>query len=129
MAGSFSDYAELKILDHALGTTSWTMPTQLYVSLHTTANTDAAAGTEVSGNAYARQAVDFSVAAAGATSNNADVTFPTATGSWGTITHLGLYDAASGGNYIGWSDLAASKAVASGDVLQFLAGEIDVTLA
>src|SRR5687768_16633926 len=100
MAGSLSDFAENKILDHALGTASWTMPTQLYVSLHTTANTDSAAGTEVSGNAYVRQAVDFSAAASGATSNSATVTFPTATGSWGTITHIGLHDASTAGNYI-----------------------------
>lgn len=128
---SFSDYTENKILDHALGTASWTMPTQLYLGLLTAAPSDAGGGTEVStsGTAYVRQAVDFSAASGGATSNNATVSFPTATGSgFGTVTHMGLYDASSAGNLIAWAPLSASKTVAAGDAIEFLSGEIDVTL-
>ena len=125
---SFSDYTENKVLDHALGTTSWTMPSQLYLALYTAAPSDTGGGTEVSGNAYARQAVDFSASSGGTTSNSATVTFPTATGSWGTITHMGLFDASTAGNFIAWAPLAASKTVGSGDAIEFLTGEIDVTL-
>lgn len=131
MAGSLSDFAENELLDHILGTGSYTMPTQLYVALYTAAPTDAGGGTEVStsGTAYARQAVDFTIASGGAASNNATVTFPTATGSgFGTVVALGLFDASSAGNFIAWADLAANKTVAAGDVIEFLTGEIDVTL-
>jgi hypothetical protein len=31
---SISNYAELKILEHTTGKTSWTMPTTVYVKLH-----------------------------------------------------------------------------------------------
>ena len=58
---SFSDYLEDKLLNHVFAGASYTAPTTIYVGLHTTANTDAAAGTELSGNGYARQTVAFTV--------------------------------------------------------------------
>jgi hypothetical protein len=75
---ALSDYAENKLLDHVLGTASFTMPTQCYLALYTTATDDAAGGTEVTNaNAYVRQAVDFDAASGGATDLTADLTFPT----------------------------------------------------
>ena len=59
----------------------------------------------------------------------AAVEFVTATGAWGTVTHVGIFDAASSGNLIAWAALTTSKAVTSGDVFRFNAGELDVTLA
>ena len=32
---SISNYAELKILEHTTGKTAWTIPTNVYVKLHT----------------------------------------------------------------------------------------------
>ena len=64
-----------------------------------------------------------------AAKNGAAVEFVTATGSWGTITHVGIFDASSSGNLLCWAALSASKVVASGDVIRFDAGDLDVTLA
>ena len=78
MAGSFSDYLENALLDHVLGTTSYSQPT-IYVALYTTAPTDAGGGTEVSGGSYARVAVSaWDAASSGASENTNDVTFATA---------------------------------------------------
>ena len=53
----------------------------------------------------------------------------TATGAWGTVTHVGVFDASSSGNLMAWAALTASKTVASGDVFRFDAGDLDITLA
>ena len=53
----FTDFLENKIIDHMLRNQAYTPPTTVYVALFTTATTDAGGGTEVSGGAYARQAV------------------------------------------------------------------------
>ena len=130
MAG-FSDYLEDKVLDHVFGGTAYTAPTTHYVALYTVAPTDTGGGTEVSGGAYARQTSTFTVSGTSPTTatNGAAVEFVTATGSWGTVTHVGVFDAASSGNLIAWAALTTSKAVTSGDVFRFNAGELDITLA
>jgi hypothetical protein len=125
---SFSNEFETRVLQWALTTGSPTRPTAWYIGLFTDDPTDAGTGTEVSGNAYARTAVTFTVSGDTA-SNSGAVEFPEATGSWGTITHMGIYDAATSGNLIAHAALTASKAIASGDILRFPIGDIDVTLA
>ena len=79
---SFSDYLEDKLLNHVFAGASYTAPTTIYVGLHTTANTDAAAGTELSGNGYARQTVAFTVSGTNPTEadNDSAIEFPVATG-------------------------------------------------
>lgn len=129
MAGSMSDFLELELLDHSLGTASWTMPVTVYLALFTDDPTDAGTGTEVSGGSYAREAAAFDAAAAGATANTSNIPFTTATGSWGTISHWGIYDAATVGNLLWHGDFDVGKAIGSGDTAQVNAGELDITLA
>lgn len=125
---ALSDFAENELLDHLLGTGSWSMPSQVYVGLYTSAPSDAGGGTEVSGGSYARQAVDFDAASGGATNPTADIEFPTATANWGTVTHVGLFTASTSGNLLMWGALSASKAVGSGDQLVIPAADLDVSL-
>ncbi len=74
-------------------------PTTLYIGLFTATPGLSGGGTEVSGNAYARQAAAFSVAASGVITSNAGITFPTPTpSSWGTVTYWGAFDASTSGN-------------------------------
>ena len=100
-----------------------------YVALYTTDPTDADTGTEVSGGGYARQLAGLSAPSDGVSSNASDIIFPTATADWGTVTHLGLRDAATLGNLLLYSILDASKAIATGDTFKFNAGELKATLA
>ena len=101
--GSFADYWENEILDHLFGKGNYTPPT-IYVGLSTADPTDDATGlTEPSGNAYARVATsgaNWNAASSGTIDNANDITFPEASGSWGTLTHFALFDAASGGNML-----------------------------
>lgn len=129
-----SDYFENQIIDHMLRNQSFTPPTTVYVGLFTAdtgleSNNPSA---EVSGGSYARQAITLSAASGGASSNSADVTFPTATANWGTISHAALVDHLSNTtwgtnvNVLMWSALDASKTVNNGDTFKFLSGDLDV---
>ena len=124
----FTDFMENKIIDHMLRAQAYTPPATVYVALFTSAPSDAGGGTEVSGGAYARQAVTLDAASGGASSNSADITFPQATADWGTVTHLALMDALTGGNMLMHSPLDASKTVNNGDTFKFEAGDLDVTV-
>ena len=130
MAGSLTNYAEVEILDHIVGKTSFTMPTA-YVALFTVAPTDAGGGTEVTGGSYARvqtAGADWAAASGGAITNAEDIVFPTASASWGEIVAAALMDASSGGNMLIWGDLAAPKTVGEDDTFSLPAGNIDFTL-
>jgi len=124
---ALSNYLENKLLDHALGTASYTMPT-VYLALYTSDPTDADTGTEVSGGGYARQAVSFNAASGGSASNSSDITFPQATADWGTITHIGLRDASTGGNLLWYGALDVAKTINNGDTFEISAGDLVVTL-
>ena len=107
---------------------AFTPPSTLYLALYTDDPTDADTGTEVSGGGYARQSFTLTAASGGASSNSADITFPQATADWGTITHVGIRDAATGGNLLMHSALDASKTVNNGDTFKINAGDLDVTV-
>jgi hypothetical protein len=133
MAGSMTNYLEDKVLDDLLNGTAYSKPTTLYFGLFTAAPTDAGGGTEVSGGSYARvsktaNTTNFPAASGGAIANGTAVTFPTASGSWGTVVAAGIFDASSGGNLLWWGDLAVNKAVTSGDTFSFPVGDVDITL-
>jgi hypothetical protein len=128
---ALSDHAEKLLLDWLMTTGSATRPTAWYVGLFTAAPSDSGGGTEVSGSGYAREAVTFAAASTpgGTTSNTGDVSFTAAGGNWGTITHIGIFDASSSGNLLWHGSMTASKIVNDGDTLQFSTGNIDLTIA
>lgn len=124
-----SNYLENALINATLRNTSYTSPAAVYVALFTTDPTDAGSGTEVSGGSYARQAATFGAPSNGASTTTADIQFPQATGSWGTITHFGVYDASSSGNLLYHGALTASKTIETGDVFKIASGSLTVTLA
>jgi hypothetical protein len=135
MAGSISDYLELKMLDGVLGGTNFTQPATVYLALFTAAPSDSGGGTEVSGGSYARLAVTNNAtnfpAASGTTATktlNTTQTFVTPTGSWGLVTHFGIFDALTVGNLLFWASLTASQTISSGNTVSFAAGALSITL-
>jgi hypothetical protein len=126
MAG-FSDYLENAVLGYVFSGASFSQPGTKYLALYTTAPTDAGGGTELSGSAYARQSCAFTTTGAQAT-NSAAVEWPTATGSWGTVVAVGVFDASSSGNLLAWNNLTASKTISTGDVFRINAGDLDIDL-
>lgn len=123
-----SNYLENALINATLRNTSYTSPTTVYVGLYTTDPGEGNTGTEVSGGSYARTSVTFGAPSNGVSTNSAAVTFPTATGTWGTVTHIGILDASTSGNLLYYTPLDASKSIASGDVFTISAGNLSVTL-
>ena len=128
---ALSDHSEKLLLDWLMTTGSATRPTSWYVALFTAAPSDSGGGTEVSSGGYSRQSVAFDAASSpgGTTSNSGAVTFTASGGSYGTVTHIGIFDASTSGNLLWHGALTASKTVADGDTLEFSAGNIDLALA
>ena len=124
-----SNYLEDALINGTLRATTFTAPAAVYISLHTADPTDAGTGTEVSGGSYIRQAATFAAPSNGASASNADVTFPQATGNWGTIGWIGIWDAQTTGNMLYHTALDASKAIDVGDIFKIASGSLTVTLA
>lgn len=128
---ALSDYLENKIIDWLLRAQAFSPPATVYAGLLTAAPSDTGGGTEVSGGSYARVAIASSLAnwagtqsagsttassgTGGTTSNNGAITFPGPTADWGRVTHVGLYDALSGGNLLIWAALTTPKTVNNAD--------------
>lgn len=128
-----SNYLENLIMNNLLGQAAMTAIPNLYVALFTAGPTDAGGGTEVSGTGYARvnltnNTTNWPTTTTGAKSNGTVINFPAAGASWGTVTHIGIYDASSSGNLIVFAALDTAKAVASGDTPSFPIGSLNFTL-
>lgn len=142
---AMSDYLENKLVDQIFRGQAFSFPATLHVGLLTSAPSDAGGGTEVSGGSYARQPVTASLAnfagtqsagsttassgSTGATSNNAAITFATPSAGWGTVTHFGIYDAATAGNLLFYGTLTIAKTINQSDTVSFPAGSLSITFA
>lgn len=130
---------ETNILTHLLRTSSWTKPSALYLALFTSACSDTALGTEVSGGSYAR--VDVSpadatwsapsdISGAHTSSNAAQISFPVATASWGTVTYGALMTTSSGGTIsdcLVWWQWTNSKSIAASDQVVINIGDLKIS--
>mgnify|MGYP003134923723 FL=1 len=128
---AFSDYLEDKLLKHTFANTAFTTPGTVYLGLFTAAPDDSSgSGTEVSGGSYARISCAFSVSGTSPTTatNSSAAEFATATGSWGSVGWVAVFDASTSGNMLAWSALTTAKTVSSGDVFRFDGGDLDITL-
>ena len=124
-----SNYLENALINATLRNTSYTSPAAVYISLHTADPTDAGSGTEVSGNAYIRQSATFGAPSNGVSTTTADITFPQATASWGTIGWIAIWDASTTGNMLYHTALDTSKSIDTGDIFKIASGSLTVTLA
>ena len=127
---SLTNYSEDLVLDFLLTTATATRPTDWYVGLFTAAPGEAGGGTEVSGSGYARKAATFTVSGSAPTTatNSGAIEFDAATGSWGTITHVAIFDALTSGNMIAYATLSASKVVGLNDIFRIQTSNLSITL-
>lgn len=143
---ALSDFLENRLIDWFLRGQAYTPPATVHIGLFTGAPNDAGGGTEVTGGAYQRASVASSLAnwagtqsagstvassgTGGTTSNNGVVSFPTPTANWGVVTHVGVFDAPTGGNLLFHAALTVPKTVNNGDAAPtFTAGAFTFTLA
>lgn len=122
---ALSTYIANKILDAILNATTLTGITNVYISLHT-ADPGLTGASEVTGGSYARQLASFETAASKASQTDAVIEFagmPTA-----TITHIGIWDAASAGNFLWGGVNSGSQSVSAGNTFRLASGALDVSL-
>ena len=127
---AFTNYLEDKVMDHVFGAGTFTKPATLYMGLFTAAPGEAGGGTEVSGGDYARQTVAFTISDDDPTqaANTSAVEFPTATASWGEVTHVGVFDALTTGNLLAYAELTSAKTIDDGDVFRVPSSNLVITL-
>ncbi len=127
--GSLIDSIERSVLDHMLKVSAYAPSANRYLALSTANPLDTGAGmAEPSGAGYARQLIIFSAATTRAVTQSSVITFPEASGSWGTITHYAIYDNSVGGNIIAYGALTASRAVIAGNIPSISAGEVVISI-
>lgn len=133
----FTNTYESTVLNFLYGAVGspMTAPATYFVALYSTAPTDSTAGTELSGNGYARVSVTNNTTnwgatgSAGAARTNAQpITFPTATGAWSAATSWGFLDASTAGNLYIYGDLTTPKTLANGDTASFAIGALSISL-
>lgn len=124
---SFTDYLENAVLNYVFRNTGTPTSTNVYLGLFTVTPSDSAAGTEVSGNGYARQATAFDASSGGAIANTSEESFTATGGDFGTVVAVGVFDAATSGNLLAWDGITAAI-IADGDSLLFPAGDVDISL-
>lgn len=134
-----STYLDGKLNKLMWGNTAFAPPATVYAALSTTLPAaDGTGVTEPVGNGYARVAVTnnnvnwVAQTAQPATgqgqANGTATTWPLATGAWGTVTYVCFYDAAAGGNFLGWQALTTAQVVVNGDTVSFAAQALTIQL-
>lgn len=121
-----SNYLENALLNAVLRGVAYTSPAKVYLALYTSDPTDADAGTEVSGPGYARQEFACSAPVDGVCTNSGAITFPAATGNWGTVGWVGVRDASIGGNLLYYGATNVAKAYDTGDQFTMAAGALSI---
>lgn len=130
----FSTFLDNALLNEILGGTNYAPPANVFVGLSTTTPTKAGGSiSEPAGNAYARvsvanSAANFPNASNSSKANGSVITFPEATGTWGTVTHFVVYDAATAGNVLVYGSLGASKLIEAGDTPSFSVGALTTSI-
>ena len=126
MANNLTNTAENLILDHFLGVAAYTFDSTVFAGLYTVAPTDSTAGTEVTGGSYARQAITFSAASGGATSNTGDVDFTGMPAA--TTVAVAIHTASTGGTMLMYGTLTTNKTTDAGDTLRIATGDLDISI-
>ncbi len=130
-SGGMSNYLANAILDHLFEGTAYTPATNLYIAVLTAAASDSDTGSTITepGDTYARQNENtWDAAAAGLSQNSSLVAFPAATTSWDTLTHHAICDALTNGNLLLYHALDDSRVIGTGDIAEYAAGALKVTL-
>lgn len=127
---AFSDYSEDKLARWVAGSQDVPAATSRFLGLFSTDPTDAGSGTEVTTliRSAGRLGVTFSAPVDGQIQNTAEIDFGNSENDT-SVSHFGIFDAASGGNLIVHGPLNTQKAISASDVVKFSAGALVITVA
>lgn len=108
--GGYTNYLKNAMLNHIFRNVQIPIEPILYDAYFTAAPTDSTTGTEPTGNAYARQAMNnnlssWSPTAGGFKTNALSIPFPEATGNQGTVIQFGIFTLPTGGQLLAYGAL------------------------
>lgn len=132
--GSLTDYAENALLKHISTEAAYTPAATVYLALCTADPTDAATGASMNevanSGSYARTAITFGAASSRRVTQNADVDFPTASGSWGDVSHWAVVTSNTygSGNVLAHGAFAVTKSIVSGNTPSVASGEVYIEI-
>lgn len=124
MAGSLSNWAENRLIEHSIGKAVWSGPDNLWLALYTVVPTDADNGTECVGDGYQRidvkSTANWTVATDGVLSNAVELVFPKATSDWGDIEGTALITTVGGIDYTIWyGSFSSPRTVLTNETIAF----------
>lgn len=134
---TLSNSFENDVLDAMLGASATLLGPNVEIALSTADPGEDGSGiSEPGSGGYTRVTVanngtNWSAAAAGEKANAVDIVFPTATGSWGTLSHWALYDTGiikASGILDDGAGTPTPVSVGNTDVFRFQTGELRITL-
>lgn len=128
--GGASNYLANIMIDFAFRNQAFVQP-GIFVAMCTATILDSSTGTTIvePGGNYAR--VDFptwNAASGGQSDNGADITFPTPSVDWATVTFSALLDAATVGNLLIYAAATPNQAPKIGDPVKIPTGDYIVTM-
>jgi hypothetical protein len=131
MAGSFSDYAENKLLDMLFGGTPWAPLSLVYVGYFVGAAGETGPGAEPNAGNYQRigiqnNTVMFPVTSTQIKTNAVEIDFQEATANHGTVLGAGVFDALQGGNMLAYCPLPTPTVIAAGDAMRIPVGSLSL---
>ncbi len=135
-ANAFSDEFEIELLDYFFGLDAVTFGRGgIFLALCATDITDGLVASTMdelpTTSGYARQAIDFNAAAAGAISNiTADTVFTASGGAWATVTAVAIMDLVTDntGKILAYDNSITDATLADGDTLTFAVGAVTVSV-
>lgn len=132
---ALTQYAQKKLLDHFLDIAAYTAPSPSYVSLHTADPTEAGSHSNevtigIGSTGYTRQSL-FGVmgptgASDGISRNTSIIETAAALTDWGTISHLGIEDAATAGNMTMAAEATEARTITVGEVFRLALSQLAV---
>jgi hypothetical protein len=99
-----------------------------YVALFTADPLEVGTSDEVTGGGYERVAIGNVTVSGNSLTNDAAVEFPEASAEWDAVTHFGLFDDPTAGNFLGGGALSVSKTAYTGDTVKFSIGALTFTM-
>jgi hypothetical protein len=121
---AFTNFLDAAILNHVFTGVSYTAPTALYVGLHTAAPT---VSNEVATASYARKQSNFVIDGGNTVKNPVALNWNLGE-SFGVITHVAIYDAATGGNQLVASQLTSSLDGNNATQIQIDANQLQIQM-
>ena len=111
----FTNYLANKLISATVRAIPFTTPVNVYLALFTTDPTKEAVGDEVEAESYNRQPITMTEPEDGVSANASQIDFSVATGNWGNVGWVGIFDQEVAGNLMYFTALDNSKEILTGD--------------